>query len=159
MPSVTRKNELYCNKKIWSLGLNPMPDNRNYNIIYGFGYCKYIHKSDGIEQTLEMFVPTKDSCKVQILTLNNKKLCPNCSAEIALDAMFCPECGKEQEKVEPKPEILPKGKKRCTGCKEIIDDKVSFCPLCGAEQKEEPQDNENKENTKEQIEEKNDEDK
>ena len=59
------------NKKIWSLGLNPMPDNRNYNIIYGFGYCKYIHKSDGIEQTLEMFVPTKDSCKVQILTLNN----------------------------------------------------------------------------------------
>ena len=109
--------------------------------------------------SIENIIKENEDMKKEILTLNNKKLCPNCSAEIALDAMFCPECGKEQEKVEPKPEILPKGKKRCTGCKEIIDDKVSFCPLCGAEQKEEPQDNENKENTKEQIEEKNDEDK
>lgn len=58
-------------KKTWSLGLNPMPDNNNYNIIYGFGYCKYIHKSDGIEQELEIFVPTEDSCKVGILNLKN----------------------------------------------------------------------------------------
>ena len=59
------------NKKTWSLGLNPMPDNKNYNIIYGFGYCKYIHKSDEIEQELEIFVPTEDSCKVGILNLKN----------------------------------------------------------------------------------------
>ena len=56
-------------KKGWSLGLNPMPDDKNYNIIYGFGICKYIHKSDGIEQKLQMFVPKKDSCKISILTL------------------------------------------------------------------------------------------
>lgn len=59
------------NQKTWSLGLNPMPDQQNYNIIYGFGYCKYIHKSDGIQQELEIFVPKEDSCKVSILNLKN----------------------------------------------------------------------------------------
>ena len=48
-----------------------MPDDRNYNVIYGFGYCKYIHKSDGIEQELEVFVPKEDACKVSILNLKN----------------------------------------------------------------------------------------
>ena len=67
------------NKKSWSLGLNPKPDDKNYNIIYGFGYCKYIHKCDGIEQNLEIFVPKEDSCKIGILklkntTMNRKKL-------------------------------------------------------------------------------------
>ena len=59
------------NKKTWSLGLNPMPDNRNYNVIYGFGYCKYIHKSNGIEQNLTVFVPKEDSAKIGILSLKN----------------------------------------------------------------------------------------
>lgn len=58
-------------QKSWSLGLNPMPDNQNYNIIYGFGYCKYLHKSNGIEQEYEIFVPKEDSCKIGILTLKN----------------------------------------------------------------------------------------
>ena len=66
-------------KKVWSLGLNPMPDNKNYNVVYGFGYTKYIHKSNGLEQELEIFVPKEDSLKVQILklkntTLNSKKM-------------------------------------------------------------------------------------
>ncbi len=58
-------------QKAWSLGLNPMPDDRNYNIIYGFGYCKYIHKSNGMEQELEVFVPKEDSCKIGILNVKN----------------------------------------------------------------------------------------
>ena len=32
-------------KKAWSLGLNPMPDNNDYYITYGFGYAKYNHIS------------------------------------------------------------------------------------------------------------------
>lgn len=48
-----------------------MPDNNNYNVIYGFGYAKYIHKSQGIEQELEVFVPKEDSIKVEILKLKN----------------------------------------------------------------------------------------
>lgn len=61
-------------KKAWSLGLNPMPDDKNYNVIYGFGYTKYIHKSDGIEQELQIFVPKEDSLKVAILKLKNMNL-------------------------------------------------------------------------------------
>ena len=44
---------------------------KNYNIIYGFGYCKYIHKCDGIEQELEIFVPKQDSFKIGILKFKN----------------------------------------------------------------------------------------
>lgn len=58
-------------KKTWSLGLNPMPDNNEYDIIYGFGYAKYLHKSSGIEQKLTIFVPKEDSIKIQILHLKN----------------------------------------------------------------------------------------
>ena len=47
------------NSRKWSLGLNPMPDNKNYNVVYGFGYAKYIHKSDGLEQELEVFAKFK----------------------------------------------------------------------------------------------------
>ena len=59
------------NNKTWSLGLNPKPDDNNYNIINGFGYTKYIHKSQGIEQELTVFVPKEDSAKVEILKLKN----------------------------------------------------------------------------------------
>ena len=41
-----------------------MPDDKNYNIIYGFGYAKYIHQSQGIVQELNVFVPKEDSIKV-----------------------------------------------------------------------------------------------
>ena len=59
------------NGKTWSLGLNPMPDDNNYNIIYGFGYAKYIHKSNNIMQELEVFVPNEDPAKISILKLTN----------------------------------------------------------------------------------------
>lgn len=46
-----------------------MPDENNYNIIYGFGYAKYSHKNIGIEQELTVFVPKEDACKIGILNL------------------------------------------------------------------------------------------
>ena len=61
-------------KRAWSLGLNPMPDDKNYNVVYGFGYTKYIHKSNQIEQELTIFVPKEDSVKVEILKLKNMSL-------------------------------------------------------------------------------------
>ena len=60
--------------KAWSLGAGPMPDGNNYNIIYGFGYAKYIHQSYDILQELDMFVPNEDKVKIGILKLNNKSL-------------------------------------------------------------------------------------
>ena len=59
-------------KNIWSLGVNPTPDNNDYYITYGFGYSKYMHTSNGILQEVKMFVPKEDSIKVQILHLENK---------------------------------------------------------------------------------------
>ena len=59
-------------KNIWSLGVNPTPDNNDYYITYGFGYSKYMHTCNGILQELKMFVPKEDSIKVQILHLENK---------------------------------------------------------------------------------------
>lgn len=57
--------------KTWSLGSRPKPDKNDYYIIYGFGYAKYFHTSQGIIQNLEVFVPRDDSIKVNILNLKN----------------------------------------------------------------------------------------
>ena len=59
-------------KKMWSLGVNPAPDNNDYYITYGFGYSKYNHTSNGIMQELKVFVPKKENIKIQILHLENK---------------------------------------------------------------------------------------
>ena len=32
-------------KRAWSLGFNPMPDENDYYVTYGFGYAKYMHES------------------------------------------------------------------------------------------------------------------
>lgn len=56
----------------WSLGLNPMPDNQDYFVTYGFGYAKYMHISNGISQNLTIFVPKEDSVKISILKLKNE---------------------------------------------------------------------------------------
>ena len=61
-------------KKAWSLGANPMPDNNDYYIDYGFGYAKFRHESVGIKQEAEIFVPKEDSVKIQIIKLKNETL-------------------------------------------------------------------------------------
>ena len=56
----------------WSLGFNPMHDDNNYYVIYGFGYAKYIHCSSKIKQTVDVFVPKDDNVKINMITLENK---------------------------------------------------------------------------------------
>ena len=72
MPSEIIYLEDMESKNIWSLGINPTPDNNDYYVTYGFGYSQYTHTSNGILQELKMFVPKEDSIKVQILHLENK---------------------------------------------------------------------------------------
>lgn len=57
--------------KIWSLGANPIIENDDYYITYGFGYAKYSHISNSIEQELEIFVPTSESVKINLMHLKN----------------------------------------------------------------------------------------
>ena len=58
--------------KKWSLGYNPMHDENDYFVTYGFGYARYIHESSKIEQKDEVFVPKEDSVKINLITLENK---------------------------------------------------------------------------------------
>ena len=62
------------NKKVWSLGFNPCPDENDYHITYGFGYAKYQHSSKEFSEEVEMFVPMEQPVKVQILKINNNEL-------------------------------------------------------------------------------------
>ena len=55
----------------WSVGKNPKPDNNEYAVTFGFGYAKYNHFNCGISQELDIFVPKKDSIKINILNLKN----------------------------------------------------------------------------------------
>ena len=57
--------------KTWSLGLNPMPDNNDYLVTYGFGYSKYSHTSMEIAQNLNIFVATENNVKINLLNLKN----------------------------------------------------------------------------------------
>jgi len=59
-------------KKAWSIGYNPMPDNKDYYISYGFGYAKYEHTSLGIKQETTVFVPKEDTAKIQLIKLKNE---------------------------------------------------------------------------------------
>lgn len=61
-------------KKAWSLGQNPMPDKNNYSVIYGFGYAKYIHESEGVLQEVNVFVPNEDKIKVNLIKFTNNTL-------------------------------------------------------------------------------------
>ena len=55
----------------FSVAVSPMPDDNEYYVKYGLGYCKYIHTGNNINQELEVYVPEHDSAKVSILHLHN----------------------------------------------------------------------------------------
>ena len=44
-----------------------------------------------------------DNYHKEILELSNEKECVNCGEHIALDAKFCPKCGKEQPEIKEEP--------------------------------------------------------
>ncbi|WP_163191902.1 GH36-type glycosyl hydrolase domain-containing protein [Clostridium thermarum] len=56
----------------WSITPKPMRDNGTYIIEHGFGYSRFIHEAYGIEGQETMFVPSKESCKVLIVSLKNR---------------------------------------------------------------------------------------
>lgn len=41
-----------------------------------------------------------EDARIELLTLNNKKMCVKCFAEIDKEAKFCPKCGEKQNKEE-----------------------------------------------------------
>lgn len=74
-----------------------------------------------------------EEARMEILKLNDKKLCIKCFAEIERDMQFCPKCGEKQnqektilEKAEEKlekAEILPENSKETEIVKEELENK------------------------------------
>ena len=113
--------------KIWSLGANPMPDERNYNIVYGFGYAKYIHYSSGIIQELTTFVPGEDTAKINILKLKNET--PN-KKKIKIVYYTKPTLGEDETKSDGYIKIKYDANSNILGIKNLysteIDNQICF---------------------------------
>ncbi len=85
--------------KTWSLGLNPMPDNKDYKVTYGFGYGIYEHTSQDIAQKVTIFIPRKEKIKISLLELKN--LLPQ-KKELRLVYYIKPVLGEDEEKTKEK---------------------------------------------------------
>lgn len=44
---------------------------KNYNLIYGFGYSKVVENEEYIDKTMDIFIPMEDNIKIQYITLEN----------------------------------------------------------------------------------------
>lgn len=71
---------------------------------------KKVYEKHIREENVDINVDLKEECtkvdilakeiedaKIEILKLNQKKLCSKCAAEIEDGAMFCPKCGEKQD--------------------------------------------------------------
>ncbi|MCI8291756.1 MAG: hypothetical protein HFJ25_05900 [Clostridia bacterium] len=54
--------------------------------------------------------------KNEILTINDRKNCPNCHLEIEISSRYCPECGFEQPKIELVQEHVEEEHCNCGEC-------------------------------------------
>jgi cyclic beta-1,2-glucan synthetase len=61
-----------ASRNYWSPAPGPVPGSGDYRVIHGFGYTKFIHQSENLEQELVQFVPEKDAVKISKLTITNK---------------------------------------------------------------------------------------
>ena len=62
--------------------------------------CKKEELDNECEQ-IDSLTKEIEEARIEILKLNNKKLCSKCSAEIENGAQFCPKCGEKQNIEEP----------------------------------------------------------
>lgn len=84
-------------KKVCSLGLNPMPDENDYDTIYGFGYSRFMHTSSSIKQETTIFVPKEDNSKIYLIHLQN--LAPQ-KKKIKLVYYIKPVLGEDEEQTK-----------------------------------------------------------
>ena len=74
---MTVEDKMSANKTInnaFGISPNILADDGNYHITYGFGYSKYEHIYNDIEEELTIFVPVEDSLKISKLNLKNTSL-------------------------------------------------------------------------------------
>ena len=67
---------LQDNQRSWSAVPDIILENESFEVVYGFGYAKYILNSERYEQELTIFVTENPSQKISILKLKNKNSKP-----------------------------------------------------------------------------------
>lgn len=66
-----------------------------------------------------------DGYRRQILALKGVQLCPQCGAEVPINAAYCNHCGYKM------PEYIPAGMIKCTNCGQLVREGTRFCTRCG----------------------------
>ena len=56
---------------------------------------------------IETLLKENEDARLEILKLNNKRICSKCSAEIESNSQFCPKCGEKIEAETPAPAPQP----------------------------------------------------
>jgi cyclic beta-1,2-glucan synthetase len=56
----------------WSLTAAPAPGAGTYEVRHGFGYTRYRHRGQGLDQDVCVFVPRHDPVKIALVTLHNR---------------------------------------------------------------------------------------
>ena len=59
------------NGAFWSLQPGPLPQSTLYEVRHGFGYSRYRHISQGLEQEVCVFAPREDPVKLALIRLHN----------------------------------------------------------------------------------------
>lgn len=78
---------------------------------------------------------TIEGLKDKVNQLKGIQSCPNCGAEVDINASFCTSCGNKLEIVELTP--IDTTKKQCPNCHQNVEDNDVFCIHCGTRVKEE----------------------
>lgn len=71
-------------------------------------------------------------CEEQIKTIRGVVKCPNCGADIPLNAAFCSACGTPAPAAEKPAEPVPEGARECPNCHKLMSAENQFCTSCGA---------------------------
>jgi hypothetical protein len=72
---------------------------------------------------------TLDEDKKQLAVFKGMKICPNCGAEQAAEAMNCTVCGINMEEARRIKDEM--SARCCTRCGERLDPAAKFCMKCG----------------------------
>ena len=105
--------------KTWSMCLNPMPDNNDYYITYGFGYANFMHTSSDLMQSLTIFVPQNKNIKINLISLKN--LLPR-KRKIKLVYYVKPVLGEDEIKTDSFINLKYDTSSNSIFCNNLVDD-------------------------------------
>ena len=71
-------------------------------------------------------------CREEIKQIRGIVKCPNCGADVPLQAAFCNACGAKMEAAPAQPAAVAEGTKICPACGAASPKDNRFCTRCGA---------------------------